>query len=81
MDLTIVMCWAVIGAALGAAIGQTKGRPAGGAILGLILGPIGWILIGVGPVTHQRRRDDEADCRPENAGLVEVRDGGAEDSR
>ena len=32
-------------------------------------------------VTHQRRRDDEADCRPENAGLVEVRDGGAEDSR
>jgi hypothetical protein len=32
-------------------------------------------------VTHQRRRDDEADCRPENAGLMEVRDGGAEDSR
>ena len=32
-------------------------------------------------VTHQRRRDDEADRRPENAGLVEVRDGGAEDSR
>jgi transposase-like protein len=34
-----------------------------------------------GWVTHQRRRDDEADRRPENAGLVEVRDGGAEDSR
>ena len=34
-----------------------------------------------GSVTHQRRRDDEADCRPKNAGLVEVRDGGAEDSR
>ena len=32
-------------------------------------------------VTHERRRDDEADRRAENACLVEVRDGGAEDSR
>lgn len=34
---------------VGAAIGSAKGRFLGGFVLGMLLGPIGWILVAVGP--------------------------------
>ena len=46
--ITLVVVLAVF-SAIGYYIGQTKGRPTAGALLGLLLGPIGWLLLYVGP--------------------------------
>lgn len=45
----IIWGWPIVGGLIGAAIGQSKNRIAGGLILGLLLGPIGWLLVAVGP--------------------------------
>ncbi len=39
----------IISALIGAAIGETKGRRDAGFIFGLLLGPLGWLLIAIGP--------------------------------
>lgn len=48
MDAVIVFFWAVF-AVVGYLIGQPKGRPVGGLVLGVLLGPLGWLLVAVGP--------------------------------
>jgi 4-amino-4-deoxy-L-arabinose transferase-like glycosyltransferase len=54
-NLTLVFwLWAILGALIGAAIGQRKGRGGAGFFFGLILGPIGWIIIAVGPDLRQK---------------------------
>lgn len=54
-DLTLVFwLWAILGALIGAAIGQRKGRAGAGFFFGVILGPIGWIIIAVGPDLRQK---------------------------
>ena len=54
-SLTLVFwLWAILGALIGAAIGQRKGRGGAGFFFGLILGPIGWIIIAVGPDLRQK---------------------------
>ncbi len=45
----VILLWGVIGLAVGAAIGQRKGRAGAGAVLGLLLGPLGWLVVAVGP--------------------------------
>jgi len=53
-NLTLVFwLWAILGALVGAAIGQRKGRVGAGFFFGLILGPIGWLVIAVGPDLRQ----------------------------
>jgi len=47
--MEIVLLWAIIGALVGAIIGRSKGRSGAGAFLGLLLGPIGWLVVAVGP--------------------------------
>lgn len=46
-----------IGALVGAAIGQAKGRVGAGLFFGLLLGPIGWLIIAVGPSNKRKCPD------------------------
>ena len=41
--------WVVIFGAIGAAIGGHKGRQEAGFLWGALLGPLGWLVIAVGP--------------------------------
>jgi len=41
--------WLILGPLIGAAIGQKKGRAGAGFFFGLLLGPIGWLIVAVGP--------------------------------
>jgi hypothetical protein len=41
--------WMIIGLLIGTLIGQIKGRTGAGAFFGLLLGPLGWIIIALGP--------------------------------
>jgi len=39
----------LLSAAIGLAIGQSKGRPVAGLIWGFLVGPLGWLLVAIGP--------------------------------
>jgi len=39
----------VISAAIGALIGERKGRLGAGALFGVLLGPLGWLIVALGP--------------------------------
>jgi hypothetical protein len=43
--------------AVGIAIGGTKNRVVAGAILGLVAGPVGWLLVGLGPNLRLKCRE------------------------
>ena len=47
--------WVILGALIGVAIGLRKGRVGAGFFFGLLLGPIGWLLVAVGPDRTLRR--------------------------
>ena len=47
--LIAFICYVVIFGLIGLAIGQTKGRPEAGFLFGALLGPIGWLVVFVGP--------------------------------
>lgn len=57
--LIVGLAVALICGAIGTAVGHRKGRGAAGFIWGAVLGPIGWLLIFVGPSyakpRHRRR--------------------------
>lgn len=38
-----------ISGGLGAAIGQRKSRTGAGFLFGAVLGPLGWLMVGLGP--------------------------------
>jgi len=48
----------IIASLIGAAIGQSKGRTGAGLVLGFLLGPIGWILIILGPNPKKKEKED-----------------------
>ena len=55
--------WAIIGAFVGALVGERKGRRGEGAALGAILGPLGWLLIALGPdYKAERERTESRKC-------------------
>lgn len=45
----IFWIWLILGPLIGAAIGQKKGRTGAGFLFGFLLGPIGWLIVAVGP--------------------------------
>jgi uncharacterized CHY-type Zn-finger protein len=47
-SIPFLVAWAALGL-VGFLIGQSKGRDAEGAVLGMFLGPLGWLLVAVGP--------------------------------
>jgi predicted amidophosphoribosyltransferase len=47
--MTVAILWCVLGGLVGLAIGQKKGRTGEAFLLGFLLGPIGWLLVGLGP--------------------------------
>lgn len=61
--LIIYFFWIVIFALVGAAIGASRGRALAGFFFGFLIGPIGWILIAVGPnykaEARRKLRDEE----------------------
>lgn len=58
--------WLFLGPLIGAAIGQKKKRVGAGLFFGLILGPIGWLIIAVGP-DHRRKCPECKGTVPEEA--------------
>ena len=48
MEIAYLFVWLLLGG-IGAAIGQKKGRTGAGFLWGFLLGPIGWLVIGLGP--------------------------------
>jgi hypothetical protein len=44
-----LVLYIVIFGLVGWVIGERKGRPAAGFFLGALLGPIGWLVVAVGP--------------------------------
>ena len=62
LPLVILLCWTIICGKIGALIGKSKKREGAGFLFGLFLGPIGWLLVAVGP-------NNSAKC-PECGGVV-----------
>jgi len=48
-SIGILMIWLAINGLIGAVIGEKKKRLGAGFLFGLLLGPIGWLLVGMGP--------------------------------
>jgi len=46
IELSVI---AIITMAIGRSIGIVKGRPTAGLLWSMILGPIGWLLVALGP--------------------------------
>ena len=46
--MEFLFIWAIM-ALVGYLIGKSKSRPTAGFIWGLLLGPIGWLIIAIGP--------------------------------
>jgi hypothetical protein len=55
-EMTLWMLVAVAGGGVvGALVGNTKHRALAGTIWGALLGPIGWLIVALGPDEAQRR--------------------------
>lgn len=70
----VMLWWVVVlglGAAVGAVVGTSKHRVLAGAIWGALLGPLGWLIVAVGPDAAERR----AKRCPHCVGLVPVGQG------
>lgn len=44
-----LLLWIILGALIGALVGGKKGRPGAGFAFGLLLGPLGWLVVYLGP--------------------------------
>ena len=58
MDTNIIF-GLIASSLIGLAIGQTRGRPLAGFFLGLLIGPIGWLLVLVGPNPKKEKEEKE----------------------
>ena len=56
--MELILFWGIVGTIVGAIIGDRKGRAGAGAVLGLLLGPIGWLVVGLGP-NYKEARDSK----------------------
>jgi hypothetical protein len=54
MDPIVLFLYAIVGGLVGAAIGARKNRAAAGFGFGLLLGPIGWLLVALGPDLREK---------------------------
>lgn len=50
-----LILWVILGGIVGGMIGERKGRGGAGIALGVLLGPIGWLIIWLGPDYKQAR--------------------------
>jgi hypothetical protein len=54
LDTYWLWMWLILGPLIGAAIGRNKGRLGAGLFFGFLLGPIGWLIIAVGPDNRRK---------------------------
>lgn len=65
---------------IGAAIGQSRGRAGAGFLWGILLGPIGWLIVILGPnpkkeqEEKERRAQEQKVQKMQEAHLVELRE-------
>ena len=62
-NLGIAIIYGIIFAAIGSLIGKRKNRPVGGFVLGLLLGPLGWLLVFLGPTAKDKNAKHCPYCR------------------
>lgn len=56
MDIVILLLvWFLLFGAVGMLIGQRKGRPVAGLLWAMLLGPIGWLVVWLGPTVDVSR--------------------------
>lgn len=68
-DFTVLFWSWILCGLIGAAIGSTKGRSGAGFWFGLLLGPLGWLLVAVGP--DLRKKVPEQNRDPINGPAVQ----------
>jgi hypothetical protein len=49
-----LLIWLIAGPILGILIGQQKGRMGAGLLFGILLGPLGWLIVALGPNFHPK---------------------------
>jgi len=59
MELLNVFVAALILGLIGAAIGQSRGRVDAGFLWGFFLGPLGWLIVLLGPNPKKQKEDSE----------------------
>jgi len=54
MEVYLFLFWVAVNLLVGALIGKSKGRLSAGILWSLLLGPIGWLIVAVGPNTKPK---------------------------
>ena len=64
ISIPVLLLLAFLFALVGAAIGASKGRPEAGFFFGGLLGPLGWLIVAVGPNHKQAQPADAPLAQP-----------------
>jgi len=72
MDISVLFLTGLLFALIGAAIGDARGRALPGFFFSLLLGPIGWIIVLVGPNYKEEAKQKENAARVSASDNIEA---------